>query len=57
MSSRGDFLAIMLGRTVAFCVHPLAAWQLLSTSWRLWILTVYAGTAYVVVLGALILTA
>jgi hypothetical protein len=57
MSSRGDSFAIMLGRTMAFCVHPLAAWQLLSTSWRLWILTVYAGTAYIVVLGALILTA
>ena len=46
---------IVLGRTVAACVHPFAAWRLLSTSWRLLMLAAYAATSYVTVLAALLL--
>lgn len=43
----------MLGRTLAVCVHPYAAWSLLSNSWRLLMLTAYAAASYVVVLAVL----
>jgi len=44
---------ILLGRVLAVCVHPFAAWTLLSTSWRLVILTAFAAAGYVIVLGTL----
>jgi hypothetical protein len=44
---------IVLGRTLAACIHPFAAWRLLSTSWRLLMLAAYAATSYVTVLAAL----
>ena len=43
---------IMLGRALAVCVHPFAAWTLLSTSWRMLILTAFAAEGYVIVFGA-----
>jgi hypothetical protein len=43
----------VFGRTLAACVHPFAAWRLLSTSWRLLMLVAYAATSYVTVLAAL----
>jgi hypothetical protein len=53
-SARGDDRQeIMLGRALAACVHPFAAWRLYSTSWRLWILTAYAAAGYVIGLGVL----
>jgi hypothetical protein len=45
---------IVLGRTLAACAHPFAAWRLLSTSWRLVMLAAYAATGYVTVLAALL---
>ena len=48
-------LEIVVGRTLAFCVHPLTAWPILSRSWRLLILTAYAAVGFVVVLSALVL--
>ena len=48
---------IVLGRTLAFCVHPIAAWQVLSAPWRLLILSIYALAAFVLVLSALLLAA
>jgi hypothetical protein len=44
---------ILLGRALATCVHPFAAWRLCSTFWRLWILTAYTAAGYVIVLGVL----
>ena len=45
---------MIVGRAAAACAHPIAAWQVLPRSWRILILTVYAGTSYVMVLSALI---
>jgi hypothetical protein len=44
----------MLGRALAVCVHPFAAWRRFSTSWHVWILTAYAVAGYVIVLVALL---
>jgi hypothetical protein len=53
--SRGHRAAILLGRTLAFCAHPLAAWQLLPLSWRVVILAAYAAVGFATVLGLLTL--
>lgn len=45
---------VVIGRTAAACVHPVAAWRVFSKSWRLCVVTAFAGVSYVVVLGALL---
>jgi hypothetical protein len=45
---------IVVGRTAAACVHPIAAWQVLPASWRILVLTVYTVAGYVTVLSILI---
>ena len=44
---------IILGRTAAACVHPIVAWRVFSKTWRLAVVTVFAGLSYVVVLSTL----
>ena len=46
-------LEALLGRWVACCVHPYAAWRVLPGSGRAWLLFTYFGAAYVTVLGVL----
>ncbi len=43
-----------LGRFVAYCVHPAAAWRRLSKSDRTLLVAAYAGTSYVLTLVALL---
>ena len=45
---------VIVGRTAAACVHPVAAWRVLPAPWRIVVLTVYAIVSYVTVLGALV---
>lgn len=45
---------IILGRTAAACVHPVVAWRVFSKSWRLAVVTAFAGVSYVVVLSTLL---
>jgi hypothetical protein len=45
---------LLIGRGLAFCVHPTAAWRVLSTTGRALVVAAYACAAYVVVLGALL---
>ena len=45
---------LVVGRTAAACVHPVAAWRVLPTSWRILVLMVYTVTAYLTVLSTLI---
>ena len=45
---------IIVGRTAAACVHPVAAWRVLPASWRVLILAIYTVSSYVAVLGALV---
>jgi hypothetical protein len=46
---------LMLGRTMAACAHPLAAWRLLPPSWRAVMVTTYAAASYLVVLTTLLI--
>jgi hypothetical protein len=46
--------AIILGRTAAACVHPIAAWRIISTSWRFLVLLAYVAASYVLVLTGLL---
>jgi hypothetical protein len=48
-----DRAELLLGRTLAFCVHPVAAWPVLSKPWRALILTAYAAAGYILTFGAL----
>ena len=45
---------VVVGRTAAACLHPVTAWRVFSSSWRLCVVTAFAGISYVVVLGALL---
>jgi hypothetical protein len=46
---------LLIGRGLAFCVHPAAAWRVLSAPGRAFVVAAYAGAAYVAVLGVLLL--
>lgn len=48
--------AILLGRILAFCVHPFAAWQVLPVAWRWAIVALYVAAAFVTVLSVLLIT-
>jgi len=50
---RGDAHEITVGRAVAACAHPAAAWRLLPGAWRWWIVVGYAVLGYTVTLTAL----
>ncbi len=50
----GVTLDILLGRSLAFCVHPSAAWTRLPARGRALLIAAYFGAGYVVVLAALI---
>ena len=45
---------VVVGRTAAACIHPIAAWRILPRSWRVVVLAAYAGVSYLAVLGALL---
>jgi hypothetical protein len=47
---------VLIGRGLALCVHPMAAWRVLSTPGRTFVVSAYAVGAYVTVLAALMLT-
>lgn len=46
--------AVVVGRTVAVCAHPVAAWQVLPASWRILMFTVYTVASYLTVLSVLV---
>ena len=46
---------ILIGRTLACCVHPAAAWRVVSARGRAAIVSAYAAAGYVAVLAALLL--
>jgi hypothetical protein len=45
---------VVVGRTAAACLHPLAAWRIWPRSWRLLALTVYAAAGYLTVITVLV---
>jgi hypothetical protein len=46
-------LAVLIGRSLALCAHPYAAWRTYSTRGRLAVLCAYVAASYAVMLGAL----
>ena len=46
---------VVLGRTLACCVHPYAAWRRLPASGRFVLIAAYAGVSYVAVLALLLI--
>src|SRR5262245_51065789 len=44
---------VVMGRALAFYVHPVAAWRRLPTSHRALLLAAYASAGYLIVLAAL----
>jgi hypothetical protein len=47
-------LEIAIGRGLALCLHPTAAWRIVSTRGRAILVGAYVGAGYVVVLAALL---
>jgi hypothetical protein len=45
---------IVIGRTLACCVHPAAAWRRLSASGRILIVATYFAVTYFAVLAVLL---
>jgi hypothetical protein len=48
-------LELLIGRGLALCAHPLAAWRVLSAPGRAFVISAYAVGGYVTVLAALLL--
>jgi hypothetical protein len=46
-------IEVLIGRSAAICVHPLAAWRTTSTSDRAVLLISYFAISYAIVLGLL----
>ena len=46
---------LLVGRGLAFCCHPTAAWRVLSTPGRAFVVAAYASAAYMAVLAVLLL--
>jgi hypothetical protein len=47
---------LLIGRGLAFCVHPAAAWRVASARGRAFVVAAYAGAGYLSVLAVLLLT-
>jgi hypothetical protein len=46
-------IEVLIGRSAALCVHPLAAWRSQSTSDRAMLLISYIAISYAIVFGLL----
>ena len=49
-------LEVLVGRSLAMCAHPYAAWRANSTAGRLLVLFTYLAAGYAVMLAVLLLT-
>jgi hypothetical protein len=54
MTSQLPQLEILIGRSLAVCVHPYAAWQSQSVKKRMLVLFAYGAASYAVMLGTLL---
>jgi len=54
-SSSNRWHEVLLGRSVAACVHPMAAWQSRAKSFRVLLLAGYFAMGYVTVLAGIAL--
>jgi hypothetical protein len=53
LTARPVTLDLLLGRSLAFCVHPSAAWRRLPRSGRLLLAGAYFSASYLTVLTVL----
>jgi hypothetical protein len=53
-SSSSHWHEVLLGRSLAACVHPIAAWQSRARSFRLMLVAGYFAMGYVTVLAAIV---
>jgi len=51
----GVAIEILIGRSLAFCAHPWAAWRRLGPRGRLLLVAAYFGASYTSVLAVLLL--
>jgi hypothetical protein len=49
-------LEVLVGRSLAMCAHPYAAWRAHSTRGRLLVLFTYLAASYALILSALLLS-
>jgi hypothetical protein len=54
MTSKLPQLEILIGRSLAVCVHPYAAWQSHSMKKRMFVLFAYGVASYAIMLGTLL---
>jgi hypothetical protein len=54
MTSKLPQLEILIGRSLAICVHPYAAWQSHSMRKRMLVLFAYGAASYAIMLGTLL---
>jgi hypothetical protein len=47
-------LEIFVGRSLAFCAHPLTAWRVVSRRWRFLMVFAYFVAAYATILSTLL---
>jgi hypothetical protein len=47
---------ILIGRSLALCVHPYAAWRSRSLPGRVFVFSAYVAAGYAVALGVLLLS-
>ena len=52
---RNRDVAAVIGRSMAMCAHPYAAWRVRGTLARVMLVSAYAVGAYAIVLAALLL--
>jgi hypothetical protein len=53
MTSKLPQLEILIGRSLAMCAHPYAAWRSHSKKARMLVLFAYVAASYVLMLSAL----
>ena len=53
MTSKLPQLEIVIGRSLAVCAHPYAAWRSHSTKKRVLVLFAYGAVSYAIMLGTL----
>ena len=54
-NSSSHWHEVLLGRSLAACVHPMAAWQSKARSFRVMLVAGYFAVGYITVLAAIAL--
>ena len=54
-AQHGVPIPVVIGRSLACCLHPWAAWRRLPASGRAWLVAAYVSASYVTVLAVLLI--